>query len=218
MNEHSYSLTDNKKEPFDKKLDKIFEKKTNGIYIELGANNGLLQSNTAFFDFYRNWSGILIEPCIEAYNLCKINRPNNTVLNYCCVSTDYNYNTIKGDFLVPNLMSSVNGKRLNSQNLVEIKTITLDKVFEKYLYNKIVDFISIDAEGYEYNILKGLNLNKNRPKYLLIEIYVNDYEKLVNYLTDNNYRLHSNFSNYNKNDNLHWDGSHNDFLFYDNLN
>uniref|UniRef100_A0A6C0JPJ9 Methyltransferase FkbM domain-containing protein n=1 Tax=viral metagenome TaxID=1070528 RepID=A0A6C0JPJ9_9ZZZZ len=216
MNEQSYSLNDNKQEPIDKKLDKIFGK-SNGVYIELGANNGLLQSNTAFFDFYRNWSGILIEPDINAYNLCKINRPKNIVLNYCCVSNDYVNETIKGDFTNSNLMASVNGERLNSQDLVEVESITLDKVFETYLQNKKVDLISIDTEGYEYNVLLGLNLNKNRPKYFLIEIYDKDYEKILNYLINNNYCLHSNFSNYNKNDNIHWDGTHNDFLFYDNL-
>jgi FkbM family methyltransferase len=217
MFEQSYSLTDNKGNALDKKLDNLFESKQDGIYIELGANNGLSQSNTAFLNFYRNWTGILIEPCIEGYNLCKKNRPNNIILNYGCVSNDYNYNTIKGDFQNSNLMSSIDGERLNSTNLVEVKTITLDKVFELHLQNKNVDLISIDTEGYEYNILLGLNLQKNRPKYILVEIYNKDYEKIKNYLINHNYCLHSNFSNYNKKDNVNWDGTHNDFLFFDNL-
>jgi hypothetical protein len=34
--------------------------KDNGFFIELGANDGLMQSNTAFFEFTRGWTGILI--------------------------------------------------------------------------------------------------------------------------------------------------------------
>jgi hypothetical protein len=115
-------------------------------------------------------------------------------------------------------MSSVNGNRLNSNNLVvEVNVNTLDNIINLHLKNKVIDLLSLDTEGYEFNILKGLLLDKNRPKYLLIEIYNIDYEKIYNYLTSKNYSYHSNFSNYNKSDKPGWDGTHNDFLFYDNL-
>ena len=51
MNEQSFSSFDNKKIPLDEKLDHLFENKRNGIFIELGAFDGLTQSNTAFFEF-----------------------------------------------------------------------------------------------------------------------------------------------------------------------
>jgi len=62
MNLKSYSLTDSKGIPLDIKLDKLFNGKTNGVYIELGAFDGITQSNTAYFEFYKEWSGLLIEP------------------------------------------------------------------------------------------------------------------------------------------------------------
>jgi len=216
MNNKSYSHVDNKNIPFDKKLDELFACKKNGVYIELGAADGLTQSNTAFFEFCRNWSGVLIEPSVKSYELCVKNRPNNTVLNFCCVSNSYEEDTIKGDFNSTNLMNSVNGERLNSNELIEVNCITLEKVFDLYLKNKKVDLLSLDAEGYEYNILEGLNLDKNRPCFLLVEIYNKDYQKLLNYLIGKGYRLHSSFSNYNKIDNPFWDGTHNDYLFCDN--
>ena len=49
MSEQSYSSFDNKRNPLDKKLDNLFENKRNGVFIELGAFDGLTQSNTAFF-------------------------------------------------------------------------------------------------------------------------------------------------------------------------
>lgn len=216
MSEKFYSLNDNKGVPLDKKLNELFKDKTNGIYIELGAFDGLSQSNTAFFEFSRNWSGVLIEPSIGSYELCLKNRPNSIVLNTCCVSDSYESNTIYGDFNSIT-MASVNGLRLNSKDLVEVNCTTLDKIINMYLENKTIDFISLDTEGYEFDILQGLNLDKNRPKYLLIEIYNVDYEKITNYLLNKNYYLHSNFSNYNMNDNPIWDGIHNDYLFGDSL-
>jgi hypothetical protein len=134
----------------------------------------------------------------------------------CCVSDTYQYDTVKGDFNSIT-MASVNGIRLNSDKLVEVNCTTLEKIINTNLDNKSIDLLSLDTEGYEFDILQGLNLDKNRPKYMLIEIYTKDYEKILNYLSSKNYYLHSNFSNYNKIDNPIWDETHNDFLFCDRM-
>jgi hypothetical protein len=52
---------------------------------------------------------------------------------------------------------------------------------------------------------------------MLIEIYDNQYDEIYNFLINNNYSLISNFSNYNKTNNPNWDGTHNDYLFKDNI-
>jgi len=208
----SYSLIDNKGVPLDLKIDSIIDK-NNGFFIELGANDGLNQSNTARFEFFKNWSGILIEPSFEKYIQCIKNRPNSITLNFACVDNDYDDEFILGDFN-GHLMSSVDGKRLNNNNLVKVKATTLEIILDKYKdFDVEIDLLSLDTEGYELNILKGLNLKKYRPRFLLIEIYNFDYDNILKYLNDNQYKLHSNFSNYNKTDNPGWDGTHNDFLF-----
>ena len=168
-----------------------------------------------FFEFYRDWTGVLIEPSKGSYDLCCKNRPKSIVLNMCCVSDTYDSDTIKGDFNSIT-MASVNGERLRSNNLVEVKAATLDNIINSHLKNKNIDLLSLDTEGYEFEILKGLLLDKNRPHYLLIEIYKKDYVNIYNFLSSKNYSFHSNFSNYNKIDKPNWDGTHNDFLFYDN--
>ena len=213
----SFSLVDCHNYPIDFKLDKIFNK-TDGFFIELGANDGLKQSNTAFFEFTRSWKGILIEPSINSYKICKDIRSNSTVYNYCCVSNEYKSNYVYGDFN-GHLMSSIDGKRNNNNNLVPVLAKTLENILDEYFINnsiRPIDFLSLDTEGYEYNILQGLNINKYRPKYMLIEIYDYDYDKILAFLNNNNYNLVGNLSNYNKKDNPGWDGSHNDYLFTDN--
>ena len=209
-----YSSYDSKRIPLQNKLNKIFNKK-GGFFIELGANNGLFQSNTAFFEKEMEWTGILIEPSLIGYEQCKINRPNSVCLNCACVSNDYKDEYIKGDFTNNHPMGSVNGVRRGSKNLVKVKAVTLEKILNAHRPTNI-DFLSLDTEGYELEILKGLNLDKYRPKYMLIEIYTTAYDDIVNFLNLHNFKLHSNFTNYNKIDNPGWDGTHNDFLFIDN--
>jgi hypothetical protein len=51
--------------------DTIFKNKPNGVYIELGALDGVLYSNTKFFEDLFNWKGILIEPHPEKFELLK---------------------------------------------------------------------------------------------------------------------------------------------------
>jgi hypothetical protein len=58
-----------------------FKEKQNGKYIELGALDGVLYSNTKFFEDNLNWSGILIEPNLYQYIKLKANRPNNYLFN-----------------------------------------------------------------------------------------------------------------------------------------
>ncbi len=59
----------------------IFKNKRNGTYIELGALDGNLYSNTKFFEDTLNWTGILIEPHSDKFKLLKENRPNNFLFN-----------------------------------------------------------------------------------------------------------------------------------------
>jgi FkbM family methyltransferase len=212
--EQSYSSCNNNKEYFDKLLDKLFNQKECGFYIELGGNDGLTQSNTAFFEFYRNWKGILIEPSLKGYNLCVENRPNSICVNKGCVSNNYTGNTAKGNFGNNSLMASIDGKRQNGfdNSSIEIQVSTLEKILDE-VNVKNIDLLSLDVEGYELEVLQGLNFNKYRPTYLLIEIYINQMNDIHTYLTENNYKLICNFSNYNKNDNPGWDGTHNDYLF-----
>jgi len=212
----SFSYCDSSKQPLDFKLDAIFQKE-GGFFIELGANDGLSQSNTAFFEFSRGWKGILIEPSVNKYKECIQNRPGSIVLNCACVSSDYVDEFVEGDFN-GNLMSSVGGKRIlddaSKSEIVKVKATTLEKVLDQHLVQgTIIDFLSLDAEGYELNILKGLNLSKYTPKYMLIEIYSWDLDAIAFFLGDHGYTLHSNFSNYNPCDNPGWDGTHNDYLF-----
>ena len=110
-------------------------------------------------------------------------------------------------------MSSVgNMRNIENAKLINVPCEPLYKILDYFEISKI-DFMTVDTEGYELNVLDGLKLEKYRPTYLLVEIYEDNKENIINYLIYYNYTLLENITNYNKLDNPGWDGTHNDYLF-----
>lgn len=189
---------------------KEYLNKPGGFYIEAGANNGTDQSNTKIFEDLFEWTGILVEPSISAYEECKKNRPNSIVLN-CALSDNDGYE-IFGDF-DGHLMSSINGNRRNkSSDLVSIKTRTLTSILKENNISN-VDFISLDVEGFEIDVLKGFDFTLWNPSYILIEVNGSDRDIIDPYLEKFGYTNIRNVSNFGPHNNPAWDGTHNDYLY-----
>jgi FkbM family methyltransferase len=182
----------------------------NGFFIECGAYDGIYQSNTKIYEDLMGWRGILIEPSEDMCRKCNENRKVKC-FNYCLVEKDFKSGFIYGDF-TGGLMSSVNGIRTNSKEMVKVKTNTLTTILKENNVKEI-DLLSLDVEGYEFNVLKGLNFNIFSPKYILIEIMNHNYNQIMELLEKNNYILIENLTNFNNVDNPNWDGTHNDYLF-----
>jgi len=207
-----YCAVNSKKEPITKKIIKYIGEIENGFYIEAGAHDGLLQSNTKFLEDQYNWTGILIEPSPKVFLDLVKNRSNNININKCLVSQEYPDKTIKGAF-DNGPMSSVNNIRnLENVELIDVECDTMENILDYYQIKKI-DFMTIDTEGYELEVLKGINLKKYRPTYLLIEIYKDINDIIFDYMKNNDYIFLENITNYNISDNPGWDGTHNDYLF-----
>lgn len=191
----------------DKKLLKYlnYEK---GFFIECGANDGVSQSNTLLLEQKLNWSGLLIEPGLDNFNKCKHIRPKCIVENYALVSSEYTESTIEGNFNNPShngLMNSINGypsyfneemifwankfRQENTSFPAKVQCATLQYLLDKHGINK-VDFFSLDVEGYEIEVLKGLDFTKIRPSYILIETTTHEYyrEIVTNYMLSKNYK------------------------------
>jgi FkbM family methyltransferase len=194
--------------------DKIFQllNFNDGFYIECGANDGVKQSNTLRLENEKNWNGILIEPSINAFEACKLNRGNLNIFENCLLSSFENENKeIDGDF-DGSLMSSINGERLTRNSNYKVLSKTLTTILKSNNINK-VDFFSLDVEGHEYEVLNGLDFDYCSPTWIVIEIYTKDLEKIMDFMGEKNYKLIENLTNFNHKDNPHWDGTHNDYLF-----
>ena len=215
-----FALKDGTGIPLDKKLDNLFNK-TNGVFIDVGAHDGIQQSCTCYLEKHKKWNGILITPNRDKFFECVKNRPDSLSKQFACVEPTYTQNMISGDFW--KLSGSRNGTKNNTNRIENVPCNTLTTIidmnalefrvkYNKDLYNDI-DIIKIDTTTHEYEVLLGLDLNKYKPKYILIEILKEDYTKITEYLNNNSYKLHSNFSYYTKENHRRWDGTHNDYLF-----
>ena len=207
----SYSLPDCYGRPIDQRL---VEKMniTNGIFIEVGANDGITQSNTKLLEEQYGWTGILIEPSDVLFERLKKNRPTARYFQCALGTFEQNNTFLYGDF-DGHLMASINGDRLNSPNgLKQVLTRSLQSILDELGITHI-NFFSLDTEGYEQNILKGIDFKKTTFDYLLIEIYRAQYQEIVQFLASHGYTLLENFSNYSHALNPVWDGTHNDYLF-----
>jgi len=179
--------------------DNFFNNKKNGISIEAGASNGILENNTFFFEKELNWKTINVEPLPEWYSELIINRPNSVNLNYCL--HPYENNTI-AKFFIPNIsvhnfvnhLGSLNKDNLTKYNTdlkeIETKTITFNEIINKNNLTEI-DLFILDIEGFELEFLKSFDEWKIYPKVFVIEIgHIGEIE--INNIILKKYNFYSN--------------------------
>jgi FkbM family methyltransferase len=192
-------------------INKYLHYKEGGIFIEAGGFDGLFQSNTFVLEKYLNWTGILVEPSYNQYEKCKKNRSCN-IYNRALVSFDYNKEFINGDFEDSSPMSSINGERRGYKQLIQVKVSTLQSILDELNITR-VNFFSLDVEGYELSVLKGIDFNKVKFDLILVEFNPANLDELLYFMIEHNYEFIENVSNYRKETNPGWDGLHNDYLF-----
>ena len=166
----------------DKKLLKYINY-NNGFYIECGANDGVDQSNTWHLEKFKNWHGILIEAHAETFNELKKNRnKNNILINNFLVSNKYKSKIV--NISNNDLMSKFSTIKEGS---FSARAITLTEILKKNNAPKLIDLFSLDVEGYEFEVLEGVDFKNYKFKYFLIE--TNNFNKLDNYLMVKKYKF-----------------------------
>ncbi len=205
----SYSLTDYRGIPLDHLLVDIINVK-NGIFIEVGAFDGINYSNTKLLEESYGWTGILIEPSEVLFPRLCTNRPKSKCFQCALGSFEENGTHAYGDFDGDPMSSLTNRKNRPATHRVLIRSLQsiLDECNLQHIH-----LLSLDTEGYELNILNGIDFNRTSFDYLLIEIYKHQYDEITSMLSSKGYNLLCCLSNYNPKTNPEWDGTHNDYLF-----
>lgn len=149
-------------------------------YIEVGANDGLVRSNTRYLEQYLGWTGLLIEPIPHRFVECARNRPDSRCVHCALVSSDYAKPTV--EITYRDVMTVSETSPDPHAEIAEARTPdeflwgttffaparTLDDVLAE-AGNPRVDLCSIDVEGAELDLLAGVDLEQAEIAHIVIE-------------------------------------------------
>lgn len=154
---------------------KYKKRKHKGFYIDIGAHHPFRFSNTSFF-YERGWRGINIEPTPDLIPAFQRHRIRDINLNIAVSDSsekltfyEFNEPAING-FDEKLSMERANSPQYQLLATREIEVHTLKDVLDKHLPpGQTIDFITIDVEGHDLNILKSNDWEKYIPHFILIE-------------------------------------------------
>jgi len=201
------------------KLDNIYEQYfgriNNGCFVEVGAYDGEYCSNTSGLADV-GWFGYYIEPIPEYFKRCKIRhaKNKNIIVSQCAIGPKQG----KVKINVGGPLSTINDEmRLNFNSLewakgnfkmgkkVRVDQFTLNDYFIKYKLKPKPELLVIDVEGYEWSVLRNLDIQKWRPYMVIIELHDQnddyllireDCNNIVRYFDDNGYKvIYKDFTN-----------------------
>lgn len=178
-----------------------FKKK--GYFVEFGAVDGIKFSNTYLLEKKFGWSGILVEPDIN--NRSKLQKNRNSILDFRCVwkKTKHvisffisNYNLYS--LAAKDIEKSTHKSKLNEGVFMDVETVRLDHLLDEHEAPRLIDYLSIDTEGSEFDILSSFNFKKYKFQVITVEHnYTDKREKIFKLLTKNGYiRKYANLSKF----------------------
>lgn len=181
----------------------VFKGYKNGFFVDVGAHDGVTINNTLYFEKYNNWTGINVEPIKTVYDKLVANRPNNINLN-CAVcnndgETEFLCNVGYTEMIsgIKNNFDPRHMQRLERENqqmgstteMITVNTKKLETIFSEHNITH-VNYLSIDVEGAEFEVIKSINFDK-----VFIDVigFENNYDDtsipIIEYLEKHNFMV-----------------------------
>ena len=181
-------------------INDYFKEKSNGFYIDIGCYHPIKYSNTALL-YNRGWKGINIDMNQTSIDLFNILRKRDK--NICAAISNTSKKTIQYfDHLFSPIntldknFSSIASKKLSFRKHTEktIQTYRFNQIIQKYNINiKQIDFINIDVEAHDLEVLEGIDLSLFKAKVICVEMANNQNnikeKKIRDYLNKYKYEL-----------------------------
>jgi FkbM family methyltransferase len=167
--------------------------KREGFFVEFGATNGVDLSNTWLLEKEFSWTGILAEPARSWLQDLKRNRDCNieTDCVWSASNSVLSFNEIENkEFSTINSFNSADrhAKKRKHGISYDVHTISLLDLLDKYHAPKTIDYMSIDTEGSEYDILRGFDFKKYEFRVITCEHnFTPARHSIFSLLTENGY-------------------------------
>lgn len=153
----------------DRVIDRLLGGKRDGVFVDVGGYDGVTGSNTLFFEVFRNWTGILIEPSPTQLELAKAARkcpcldfavagkPDKA--QFMEVTSGYTQMSGFLDSYATDLLVKVRGNPQHKEVIHNLTRKKLQSILNKQKLKKI-DYLSLDVEGVEMDILTDFPFEK----------------------------------------------------------
>ncbi len=165
-----------------------------GYFVEVGANDPHERSQTWHLE-QAGWTGVLIEPQPELAKRLRALRTAK-VFAVACSSPDNAGRTLPLHVAGP--LSALDRERMAPgaapETVIQVPVKTLNSVLEEAGAHPGFDFLSIDVEGHEIEVLRGFDIARWRPRLILLEDHVADLSK-HSYLKSAGYRIIRRYEN-----------------------
>jgi FkbM family methyltransferase len=155
-------------------LDRAFPRGKPGFYIDIGANDPTVASVTRHF-YDLGWRGVNVEPALHPYGLLCEARDRDVNLNVALsdMEGDLALFELPGRLSSGSTFSEHNAARHRDSGLPfeerKVPTMTLAQVCEQHVGDTTIDFLSVDVEGHELQVLQGGDWARWRPRVVLVE-------------------------------------------------
>lgn len=170
-----FSLNSYSQEGEDLILNRFFEGKNSGFFIDIGAHHPIRFSNTYLF-YKKGWRGINIDAMPESMRLFEMERPEDINIEQAIGSENKDamfhiFNEPALNTFDPNEAKNViDSGKYTLEKKMNLPIKTLSQVIDQLHIKSAIDFISIDVEGLDLEVLEGNDWDKYRPTVILIEL------------------------------------------------
>lgn len=152
-------------------IEKIYNNKKNGFFIEIGAYDGIQMSNTFLLEKEYNWKGICVECNPFWFEKLLLNRPNTIKYDFAIYNSDNEIIEFINDDTggCSGFVKHNSHEHIKNKNIINVTTRKLTTILENSNAPNFIEFLSLDTEGSEYEILKSHDFEKYIFGYICVE-------------------------------------------------